>query len=340
MEGAIGLYIDRSPNFFKLYELFDPGHRVWIAERGGSLDGCLGVIHDSVVLDGERLEAAYFRDFKIFPRLRGGTLAVRLVRAAIRYEATRGSNCVLVSIMDGNEKSLVFTSGRGGLPKAIPLGQVRYYSIAPLWRRPLPKGIVIHPWSDTFWPELRSFLPRAWSRYALAPAEPCALFQTIRSLPGIRAKDLITAWRDDRLCGILASWDHESSMRYVVTNLTKRLRLLCNAARLVGRILPIAEAPRTGHPLRYRFIVLALAESEDEEIMRAMLAQLHNEMVGGPWSHYSLCLHERDGLGRALTGLAVSSVASNLFLFHDDEDETRWSSLSRRLIYPGAATYL
>jgi len=340
MQGAISLYIDRSPNFFKLYELFDPGGEVWIAERGGNLDGCLGVIHDSVVLGGERLKAAYFRDFKISPQLRGGTLAVRLVRAAIQCEEARGTNCALVSILDGNEKSLVFTSGRAGIPRAISLGRVRYYSIPPLWRRRIPRGIAVKPWDDSLWPEVRSFLPRAWARYAFAPADPCVLFQTIKSLPGLLPSDILTAWRGDRLCGILASWDHESSMRYVVTNLTKRLRVLCNAARLFGRILPITASPRMGHPLRYRFVLLALVENEDEDIMRAMLARLHNDMIGGPWSHFSLCLHERDGLNRALNGLAISSVASNVFLFPNREDNTRWSSLSGKLIYPGAATYL
>jgi len=340
MEGNIRLYIDRSPDFFKLYNLFDPEAKVWVAERGGDLGGCLGVMHDQLRWGEKTLRAAYFRDFKVAPALRGGMLGVRLVREAIRYEVARGIDCVLVSIMEGNEKSLIFAEGRAGIPQAVPVGKARYYSVAPVWRRRATPGILVVPWQEGFRREAESFLPRAWSTYALAPADPLGLLTSLQSLPSMHEGDILTAWRDNRMCGILVAWDYESLMRYVVTGYTRRISLLSHALRAVARVLPISSPPRKGQPLRFRFVVLALAEGHEEDILRAMLTNMHNGMLGGRWSHYSFCLHERDPLNNALGGPFTSSIVSNLFLFCHQDTNLPWASLSGKLVYPGLTTYL
>jgi hypothetical protein len=156
----------------------------------------------------------------------------------------------------------------------------------------------------------------------------------------MRTQDILTAWKDGHLCGLLATWDYQSLMRYVVTDFTSRMQLLRHVLRVAAWLLPIPRPPRQGQPLRFRFVVLALAEDQNAAILRALLAHLHNGMLGGPWSHYALCLHERDPLNTAVGGLCTSQVASNLFLFPIPGIDMLWTSLSGRLVYPGLTTYL
>ncbi|HXB92341.1 MAG TPA: GNAT family N-acetyltransferase [Puia sp.] len=131
MGGAVGLRIDRRPDFFGL--LTERGSfAVWVAEDDyGEIAGSFSFTKQSFIIHGERRSVFYLGDLKIHPRHKGSTLAFRLVKEMYRQLVKEDADLLFCTAAQDNDSVMDFFKGRAGIPSFQPLANFMLYQMIP-----------------------------------------------------------------------------------------------------------------------------------------------------------------------------------------------------------------
>ncbi|MCK7535837.1 MAG: hypothetical protein MZV63_35055 [Marinilabiliales bacterium] len=111
--------------------------------------------------------AGYMLDLRVDKAYRSGITAIKLLRAAEDHIRRSDADLVVANFLKDNKRSLVFTSGRGGLPAAHYLGTNRIFNIIPIRRMALDKSYEIEKLTEKDIPEIVRSVPEI--RFGLQP---------------------------------------------------------------------------------------------------------------------------------------------------------------------------
>ena len=184
-EGMITFYPDRKPRFNTLHRLLDPEAFHYVACDGDNIIGLIGVIHFEMrILDKVR-KIGYIMDLKMEEAYRKGIASFRLVKTAVDHLQASDVEMVMVNFLKDNERPMVFTSGRGGLPPACYLGDNRIFNMLPLRFMRLNDRFTIEEPTEEDIPAMVSLLQSYAGTFRIGPVLTEETFRNYLSLEGL-----------------------------------------------------------------------------------------------------------------------------------------------------------
>jgi hypothetical protein len=308
--GAIGMRVEREPDFFALNRLEADGWRVGVASglTPRSVAGCVAVSPRRVYLERSPRLTAYAGDFKVHPAHRGGPAGDVLTTWACAAAREWGGNDVLglMTVFAGNAPMERRTEGPRGLPVFTRFATIRAHAIPFVWSRPVvSSGPRVARAAAADIEEMASLWARVAPERQFAPVHDAAsLGRWITTTPGLGVESFWVA-RDQqgRIAGFLGAWDQSAFKQVRVTDYPRRLAVMragLNAITPVTRATPL---PDVGDELRWLTAVNVCVPSNAPGILRALLLGVYAEMRTRRFACLNVGLDVRDPLSIALEGL-------------------------------------
>lgn len=315
MEGEVGLYFDRSPDFFALSRLQGDGAKICVVEAtDGRIVGCAALAHyPAMYVDGVPHEVTYACDLRIHPAHRRGFVAKRIHNFLEAHAHEQGLELMFASVMRGNQAMSPVLQGKAGLVPYHPLATVRNYTVQFLLPRRSPRGIEVRRATADDVPAMRELWTRRMSalQFAPVPAEPLHTEAGLgASGPGIEAH--FVALRDGQLTGSLLCWDQRTFKRLRVLSYGPRLQRMRRWFNPIARLVGRTPLPDPGSVMPYFYAVRPCAESVAD--LRALYVAVHNSFLKGGYVFFSTMFDVRDPMAAALKGFTTEHVDIDLFL--------------------------
>lgn len=315
--GMVTMYPDRSPVFNRIHRLLDADSYHHIAVNHSRVVGLLGTLHTNLYFREKPVRTAYFMDFRVDPEYRLGMTAYRMVKPAIEFERESGTRMGLATLLKNNEAPMVFTSGRGGLPASLYLGDNRIFNFVPIRKLKIDSGFVIRQAMESDIPALVTLYNRFYSSYLLAPRmEEATLRHYITQIDGLGLDRFYVALEGGVIKAVVAAWDAESIKRYMVTRSNFRVKLISGMVKFLSIFGRMPEPIRINEPLKQLTLVL-YAHDQSSDALAALFRHINNLHIGGEYSIIQLQIHQDDSANESLRGLTGISVYSEIHLFTD-----------------------
>lgn len=336
LPGPISVSFRREPDYFAGCHVFGATHQVLRCrdEQSGQLVGLGMRALFPAFVNGVVQRHGYLADLRGAPAYRGGPLLARGYQALARLHAADPVPLYDSLILAGNDAALnLLTKPRKGgmMPRYRPMGRI----ISPLlmpggWqRRQRLDGISIQRGSVEQLPAIMAFHAAQSARRQFAPLLTAADFGTPR-LHGLTAQDILLACRDNRIIGMLTLWDQKGFRQTHIEGYSGPLRLIRPGVNLLHRALGRPALPAPGARIPYLYAALMAIEGDDPATLSALLHEGLRICAAGPWHYLLPCLHERDTLAEALTGLRAMAAGGHLFCVHYPDGAAAYDGLDSR----------
>jgi predicted N-acetyltransferase YhbS len=317
-DGIISLSVQRTPRFNSLHRLLDPDSWHYVACLGSEVIGLVGVVHFPAVLAGTHCTLSFMMDLRVDPRYRKGRTAFRLVQAAIDHVLATEADMVIANFLKRNRNSLIFASGRAGIPKAFHLGDNRVFNMLPLrTMQPDPRFEIGVP-SPADIPELLALYRNYASGFRMAPVMGESRFELyLGTVDGLSLDRFIVAREGGKIRAVTALWDEHTYKSYEVLKLTYGIRAVSILLRFLSLFMKTPKPVRLHEPLRQLSLVM-YAHDDCPGALGALFRHVNNTYRGSDYTLITLQAQERDPLFRLLRPFTGISVKSEMYLFSRD----------------------
>ncbi|MCK5371770.1 MAG: hypothetical protein KAQ62_24575, partial [Cyclobacteriaceae bacterium] len=320
MEGALTLYTDRSPDFFRIYKLLDKSPFLLIERKGSFLRGCFGSTHRRLLINGKAREVVVCGDFKIVPEARKGYSGYRLAKSLITKEKEAGFKLSIASFIKGNKASLIFKDGRAGIPKGHLIGKFKIYNIVPLLQLKENKSLKVQNASEQDIPMIVKLYNEYNKNFNLVQEFTDESFRImLKTFPGLEIGDFNIVKRNNKIEAVVAVWDQKALQNYVLVKDTFSIRTLRATSQLLSTIMKSPRIPKLGDPMKYVYLWFVAIANKQTDALTTIIRKIHNDLRGTEYSHFSICFNENDPLAQtSLKGMIGSSITSLLYAFSLD----------------------
>ena len=319
--GAIGLRVEREPDFFALNRLERDGWRVGVANglTPRSVAGCVGVSPRHVYLEGSPQLTAYAGDFKVHPAHRGGPAGDVLTRWACTAAREWGGDDILglMTVLAGNAPMERRSEGPRGLPVFTRFATIRTHAIPFIWSRSSAMSgprVTVASASDI------GEMAELWARVAVdrqfAPVHDAAsLARWIMAAPGLGIESFWVA-RDQqgRIAGFLGAWDQSAFKQVRVMDYPRRLALMRAGLNVLTPVTGATPLPDVGDELRWLTAVNVCVPSNAPGVLRALLLGVYAAMRTRGFSCLNIGLDVRDPLSAAVEGLMAQPTDIHAYI--------------------------
>jgi predicted N-acetyltransferase YhbS len=311
MAGAISLRIDRDPDFFALLRLRG-NSKVFIAERGHQVIGCISVALRTAYISGLPETVAYIGDMKVHPSFSGSLVAVRLMKALEADMRLFGIDVGFCVAADGNHRVMPLFEGRLGTPRWVPLGRFLVNGLLPSPFKGNSKGYSIDSAQPADLPTIAMLLDRFHRSRQFAPQ---LREDEIAQSPSANHEEpfprTFVARREQRVVATLTLCDTAAVKRNVLLNAPASLKVALALLRVAAAPFPGFVVPRIGEALRVLSVRYAACEDGHLPALEALLALGRDEAFRSRFTFLMLGLHERDplrSLARRIPRFTFSSL--------------------------------
>jgi hypothetical protein len=274
MPGTVSVRFEREPDYFLGTTIQGRPCDVLIARHlpDDELAGVMVRAERRVYLDGREARVAYIGQIRIAPRYQGHWLMQRAAAEAVRL---RDRSLPYVGVIASDNPV-----ARGTIAGRRPPGSATVERIARLRslafvvhrrsgprRTRLPVTAAQPETLETVADFMRFHGP---SRQLFPVVDTEDLLDGV-SYRGLRPRDLMIAWRDGDVAGILGSWDQSAYKQEILAHSGPRLRRLRPAYDLLARAIGAHSLPRPGEPIRTAFGCLRCTADDDPDVLGALL---------------------------------------------------------------------
>jgi len=317
-EGMISFFPIRSPQFNTVHKLFDPDAWHMVACTDADIIGLVGVMHFRGRVSDREYKIAYILDLKLDKAYRNGTTSFRLVRAAVNRLMDSDADLVIANFLKDNQRSLVFTTGRVGLPPSYYLGDNRVFNIIPLmFMKPDKRFEICKPGQEDI-PEMLALFRKYAAGYQIAPAVTDHFLDNyFDSIEGLTLDRFLIAREGGRIKAMTALWDEHVYKMYQVQHLSSKIRLAALALRFLSVFTRVPQPIRLNEPLRQLSLVL-YAHDECPEALDTLFRHANNIHLGTEYTLIKLYAQERDPLFQRMKRFTAVSIHSEMHLFAKD----------------------
>jgi hypothetical protein len=314
MIGDISLRIDRGPDFFALNRLEGTQWKVGVAERDGTIIGCVAISERRTFVNGRESRTGYASDLKVHPAHRDTRVADELSRYCERECADLPPAApVLITVLAGNRSMERRLAGPRGVPELKRIGTIRTHSIPVLWRRRIEASIEI---ARAAWKDLEE-MAALWRQ--VAPLRQLAQVLTvdemaewIDSTPGVSISSYrVARSQSGELLGFFCAWDQRSFKQLNVVGYSRRMRVARATFNLLAPIAGGQQMPRTGQALNCVSVAQICVPGDKPEVLRTLLASTHNEFRRSGISFINVGLDTRDPLSAGVVGFFAQPTDVN-----------------------------
>lgn len=318
MVGDLSLRIDRRPDFFALNRLEGDRWRLAVAERGGSIVGCVAFSERRVFVNGREMRTGYAGDLKVHPDHRDTNVA-----DALSYWAESACGDLparapaVITVLAGNRAMERRLSGPRGVPRFNRLGTIRTHSITILWKRGRRGTGSIDTararWIDI--PQMGELWNRVASERQLAPVMTApSLGVWIRKAPGLDISSYrLARSASGELLGFVAVWNQESFKQLTVVGYSRRMARARTAFNLFAPVVGAERLPAPDSPLRCATLLHVCVPGNRPDVLRALLIDAHNDLRHSGCSFVNVGLDVKDPLAHAVSGLFAQPTDVNIY---------------------------
>jgi len=315
----MSLRMDRGPDFFALNRLEGERWNLAVAERAGSVVGCIAMSERNVYVNDRPTRTGYVGDFKVHPAHRDARIADALsLRAEPWFCSLPPAAPLFITVLAGNRAMECRLSGPRGVASFHKVGTIRTHSVPILWRRRQSRRTSVRV-APARWNDLDEMIA-LWNAVAplrqLAPVlSASSLADWIRKAPGLDiASYRLARSAGGELLGFLAVWDQRSFKQLTVVGYSRRM----NAARLAFNCLcpffGVERLPATGSPLACATVAHICVPAGRSDALRAILTSAYNELRDARCSFMNVGLDVRDPLSEAMSGFLAQPTDVNAYM--------------------------
>jgi hypothetical protein len=319
MNGEMSLRMDRGPDFFALNRLEGDRWSVAVAERNGSLVGCIAMSERNVYVNGRPTRTGYVGDFKVHPAHRDTRIADALSLGAEPWFCSLPPSApIFITVLAGNRAMERRLSGPRGVASFQKVGTIRTHSVPILRRRRQRQHASVRV-DQARWRDLDEMVA-LWNTVAplrqLAPVLSARSFADwIRKAPGLDISSYrLARCASGELLGFLAAWDQRSFKHLTVVGYSRRM----NAARLAFNFLcpfvGVERLPAAGSPLECVTFANICVPADRSDVLKAMLTSAYNELTRTRCSFVNVGLDVRDPLSEAMSGFLAQPTDVSAYM--------------------------
>ena len=295
----------REPSFFQAKSVLGEQVQVIVGRRGGRIVGFGTRALRRSYINGELTRSGYLSDLRLIESERRGTSLARGYRFLREIHEQDPVDVYSTVIVEDNAAAIAtIASGRAGLPMYTPLGRVLTPMIQ--LKRRLPEieehGQVVRG-NDTMLPAIVDRLNE--NRQQCAPIYKVEDF-TAGRFPEFSPEDFYVLKRGNRIAAA-GVWDQHAFRQTVIDGYGSWLKV----ARPLVNIARRPKLPPPGTALRY--FNVSFVATDDVDALAVLLRRIYNDAIGGPWSHFTIALHERDPRKAVLQDYRKDNFAGRLY---------------------------
>ena len=311
MPGAIGLRIDREPDFFRLQALRGEGS-VLVQEEGGEIQGCISLSHRTVWAAKRERTLWYVGDLKVHPARRREGVGAGLAVAALEYLMDQNADLLACVVAKGNRRVLTFLEGKFQIPPFRSLGRLSVLMLLSSRRGPSHRFQVREgKGADTA--ELAFLYRNTSARFELAPILTEEAWREAMDGDPAVCKVLVAA-ENSRIQAAGWLFDVQWAKKHVVISLPAGLSALAAPLRPLAGLSPAFRVPREGEIVSLLCLRNLCVRDDNMGALRALVGAARKQAHAGAFPFVIHGLHERDPFRRAFRRFPHFSMGSELFL--------------------------
>ena len=146
-------------------------------------------------------------------------------------------------------------------------------------RLPRTSGFEVRPAANGELSRIQAFLHDQGPRRQFFPAYTLEDLAGGPHLRGLGPADLMVAWRDDSVCGVLGAWDQAAYKQDIVESYGAGLARARPLYDVAARVLRARPLTRPGHAIPIAFGVCSCVADDDPDVMRALVARCAHHAV-------------------------------------------------------------
>lgn len=329
-EGMITMFVNRTPCFNTLHRLIDPGSWHYVTCHEEKITGLVGVVHFPWRVMDKTIKAGYMLDLRVAQEHRRGMTAYRLVKSAIDDVRVSDTGMVIANFLKDNRHSLIFTTGKGGIPDSLSLGENRIFNILPVRKMKVSQRFEITAPTAGDIPEIVSLLNKYAEGFKMAPVITNESFRKITgTIEGLSIENFLIARENGTIKAVTAAWDEHAYKSYQVLKLTPGIRLAAGALRLLSLFMKTPHPIRLNEPLRQLSLVF-YAHDGCPEALEDLFRHVNNMHRGGKYTLIMLYAQQNDPVFSIVKNFTGVSVKSEMYIFAKDTSVYRRLSEDKR----------
>ena len=311
MPGAIGLRIDREPDFLRLLSLRGEG-TVLVQVEDGEIQGCISASSRPVRAAGARRTLWYVGDLKVRPDCRKRGVGAALAVAALDYLLDQGADLLACVVARGNHRVLTFLEGKFQIPPFRSLGPMSVLMVLASRRGP-GDGFLVREGTGPDAPELAELYRESSLRYELAPIlDEEDWMQAVEEDPAVC--QVLVAEEEGRIQATGWLFDVQWAKQHVVVSLPAGLAALTAPLRPLGGLSPAFRIPREGERVALLCLRHLGVRGDNTAALRALVSEARRRAHAGGFPFVVCGLHEGDPFRRAFRRLPRFSMGSEVYL--------------------------
>lgn len=317
-EGMISFFVDRKSQFNLLHRLLDPNAWHVVALDGEQVIGLVGVIGTDIHMMGKMLKAGYMLDLRLDTAYRSGTTAYKMIKFAIDKILSSDMQVLLVNFLKDNQKPLVFTSGRGGIPKAQFLGDNRVFNMLPIKKMKLDSSFEISTLHEEDIEDVLELYGDFQRKYKVFnPMSEKTLRSLLENMDGFEKEHFYLAKKNGKLEACIAAWDQFQYKSYQVVKMNTSIKMASFFINLLSPFFKLPKAVKKNEALRQLSLVM-YAHGENPLALKTLIRHINNQFRGGDYTMISLYAQENDAIFELVKDMTAINVMSELYVFSTD----------------------
>lgn len=317
-KGMITFLPNRTPRFNSLHRLLDPDTWHYVACKDDKIIGLVGVVHfHARILDQVR-KMGFIMDLRVDEAYRSGLTAFRLVKTIVDHLLGIGVDMVISNFIKDNKASLVFTSGRGGIPVAHHLGDNRFLNIIPIVSMRLNKRFTIEKPTTEDIPELLQLYRNYAANFKIAPEINEERFRNyVENIEGLSLDQFIIARENGKIKAVTAMWDEHTYNSYTVLEMNFTSKVIVVVLKFLSLFMRVPHPVRLNEPLRQLALVL-YAHDDCPEALDTLFRHANNINLGADYTLITLHAQQNDPVFNFLKKFKTITITSQMFFFYPD----------------------
>lgn len=317
-KGMITFYPSRAPHFNKLQRIIDPGAWHYVVLADDRIIGLVGVVHFQCKIHDKTYKVGYMHDLRLEPEFRSGMAAFRLVKTAIDHLYASDADIVIVNFLKDNKLSLVFTSGRAGMPVSHYLGDNLVFNIIPLRFKKIPDRFELDEAREEDIPEMVELYNSYCRDFKIAPVMTEQIFRHLtENISGLGLENFILARENGKIKAMTAVWDEGPYRTYNVLKLNLPIKTVNTILKFFNLFMKVPHPIENNKPIMQLSLVL-YAHDNCPEAMDALFRHANNINLGSEYSFITMYLQENDPMVKHLKKFTGISVKSEMYMFAKD----------------------
>lgn len=316
MKDGFEFFIDRSPDFFKLYEIQSNDYHILVYEKDGDIVAAIGSMVLDVYINGIEESVVLIGDLYILPQHRKGRILARLMSEIVKVNSAKYT-LGMSSYQEDNYDSIETSKGRMGFPAGELLSEQRLLSLIPVFKKRIDEDIIIEKAKESDLNEMVNVYNEYYSSYDFAPRYSKKTFMNlIDRVPDLKLSDFWLAKKDNKIVSVTALWDGKSVQNMVISKMGFFYKILAFLISFFSLIPGYSKKQfKVGYPVEFLWICFNAYKIGEERSFKNLLSHINNETRKSKYLLSFLTIDSNDGLNDLLNGYLKTEIKHKVFFF-------------------------